>query len=202
MESPETLKSAEHEALSKLESSYNDFSNQFQAFWNEHTERLNQITGLARDMALFGTVSPAQVTAANENNLRILQSRCEVGAQWQTYFLSFEPTARTLGQAGLPQLAIRLGEIETDLAGVMNTLQDMCTSVQQHMRANAATLSNAVQYATNVTQQVINTQRQVFDTFRARWTSETFNQCPICHSLLQSRSLPYCWHCKALVVRF
>jgi hypothetical protein len=202
MESPETLKQTEHDTLSKLETSYNDFCNRFQTFCNEHMARLNQINDMARDMALLGTVSPAQVAAANEHHLRCLQDQCKTCGEWQSYFLSFEPTARALGVAGLPQLAVRLGEIVAAVAGVVNTLRDMCTSMQQQMSANVAIWNNAMAYTINVIQQVTNTQRQAFDTFRTRWENETFNKCPLCHALLQSRTLPYCWQCKALVVRF
>lgn len=202
MESAEALKRTEQDTLNKVESSYEESTAGFRAFCNDYGARLNYATSLARDMALFGTVSPSQVAAANQDNLQKLQQQCDQSAQWQNYFLGFEATARTLGEAGLPKLAIRLREISADIAGALKALQEMCLSAQQSMQANAAVWNNALQYTANVIQQVVNRQKQVFDTFRVRWDNEMFNKCPRCGSLLESRTLPYCWHCNALVVRF
>lgn len=202
MESPDTLKQRERDTLNQIETSYQELYRRVEAFNSEQSARMNEVTSMAYNMAVFGTVSPAQVMAANENLLRLLQGQCEAISQWQNYFLSFEPTARALGEAGLPTLAIRLSEIETDRMGALTVYQEMCASGIQQMRANAAIWSGAAQYTAGTIQQVISTQRGVFELCRTRWDNQMFNKCPRCGSFLQSRSLPYCWSCNLLVVRF
>jgi exoribonuclease II len=203
MASVDELKQTETSALGEIEASYNNFRSRLEAFVQEYGALMNNAVSLAQNMA-FGMANPAQVAALNQDNLQKLKQECDVLGQWQSYFLGFESTARSLGEAGLLRTAVRLREIEAEIIENLQIFQNVCSSTEQQMRAFAGIWNNAMAYTANAIRDVANRQSQVFETFRTRWNNEAFNKCPVCGSLLESRTLPYCPNpnCRTLVIRF
>src|ERR1700730_5382321 len=120
MSSLQALKQTEQDSLAKLEASYQDATTQVQNFGRELNAHQNSITALYQQMAMFGANNMAAITVAEENCLTILRGHCEHLERWQSYFMSFEPTASTLGTAGLPQLSIRVREVCMDLSRALD----------------------------------------------------------------------------------
>ncbi|MBV8534343.1 MAG: hypothetical protein JO128_02050, partial [Alphaproteobacteria bacterium] len=182
MTSPQDLKQAEADSLSKLEASYQQLNTQAVQFSQEHAARRNQIMILYQQLALAGASTMAAITAAEETALSLLHGYCEHMGKWQSYLLSFEPAARTLGAAGLPRLSVRLHEIGSDLAGALDTYRAMCASMLQHREAIARASHETVNRLGRTIQDVVGAQRQAFETFQSRWSNEAYNKCPVCGS--------------------
>ncbi len=202
MTSYQALKETEADTLSKLEASYQQLNTQAVQFGQEHAARRNQIMSLYQQLALAGASTMAAITAAEENALALLRGYCEHLGKWQSYLLSFEPSARALGAAGLPRLSVRLHEIGSDLATALETTRAMCASMVQHRQANSRAANDMINQISRTIQEVIGAQRQAFEAFQVRWSNQAFNKCPVCSSLLESRTFPHCWKCRATVVRF
>jgi hypothetical protein len=198
----EDLKQTEQQQVAKLEQAEQELVRQAQAFAAEHQNRMNAITALYRDLAIMGMPNVPAITAAESQALTLLEGWCRKYAEWQTYFAGFENVARYLGNAGLPRLSLQLAEIQADSEGARQTYLQMCGQMIQHRQKILGIQQDAVTHIGNTIRSVVDNQRAVFENFQARWRAETFNLCPICGSLLQSRSLPYCWNCKHVVVRF
>src|ERR1700728_649006 len=165
MASVDELKQTETSALGEIEASYNDFRSRLEAFVQEYGALMNNAVSLAQNMA-FGMANPAQAAALNQDNLQKLKQECDVLGQWQSYFLGFESTARSLGEAGLPRTAVRLREIEAEIIENLQIFQNVCSSTEQQMRAFAGIWNNAMAYTANAIRDVANRQSQVFETFR------------------------------------
>ena len=202
MTSPQALTQTETDSLAKLEASYQQLNTQAVQFSQEHAARRNQIMILYQQMALAGASTMPAITAAEENALALLRGYCEHLGKWQTYLLSFEPAARALGSAGLPRLSVRLHEIGSDLATALETYRAMCASMVQHRQAVSRAADDMASQIGRAIQDVVGAQRRTFEAFQTRWSNEAFNKCPVCSSLLESRTFPHCWKCHATVVRF
>jgi len=202
MTSLQDLKQIEQNSLATLEASYQQLTTNNDNFARESTSHQQSITALYQQMAMVGSNNMAAITAAEESCLGRMRQYCEYLGQWQSYFMSFESTARTLGTGGLPRLSIRLHEIGADLSVALDTYRNMCASMVKNRQARFGIYSDTIDQINRTISQVLDTQKHVFETFHTRWSNEAFNKCPICGSLLQSRSLPICWRCGKKVIRF
>jgi hypothetical protein len=198
--SAQDLKQTEAHSLSKLEASYRQLNTQAVQFSQEHAARRNQIMILYQQLGLASTM--AAIVAAEETALALLHEFCEHLGKWQSHLFSFEPAARALGAAGLPRLSVRLHEMASDLAAALETYRAMCASMLQHRTAVARVSNEALSQLGRTIHEAVAAQRHAFEVFQARWSSETYNKCPVCASPLESRAFPHCWRCRATVVRF
>jgi hypothetical protein len=192
-ETPQTPAQFEQMELTKLEGWYRELSSRTQAFAAKmQTAPAPPLAATPQAIASYCfqfAVQRQREIASFFNELQELQKT----------LLAYEPGARYLSDAGLPQLAGRLFEVLNDVHGAMQIFFEMHVNAIKHLETITGIWVQGQEETFKIIQETMANTRKVYDEALKRWSDVTFNKCPYCGLFLSSRIYPFCAYCHQKV---
>jgi hypothetical protein len=187
-EATQSPRQFEQSELTKLEDLYRQLIFRTQTFANTQTAPSPPFAAPPHVIASYCF----QFAANRERELASFLSELQ---EWQKTFLTYEPGARYLNDAGFPQLAGRLLEILKDIGQAMQSFFQAHLSQGKHLQTITGIWAQAQGETLVLIQQTLANRQRVYNDALKRWSDITFNKCPHCGFFLSSRTYPFCGYC-------